>query len=174
MRTNAALWSYTNKFHPVTCCDHTKCKLIPGSEIEFHADLMWRVTWQALSMCPKTPSAFKQIALLSWAVALLETSPPGSVTATDLTREARPCRFISRWKLQCCTTADGTSVTGSSLLWTQLCPKAPAQVNRIAVLAGAARFPQKKSNWGLDHFWVYKVPWCHCGNRRVNPNVLVK
>lgn len=32
----------------------------------------------------------------------------------------------------------------------------------------------EQSNWGLDHFWVYKVPWCHCGSRSVNPNVLVK
>lgn len=41
---NAAPWSYTNRFHSVICHDHMKCKLTPGSEIEFHADLMWRVT----------------------------------------------------------------------------------------------------------------------------------
>lgn len=29
----------------VTGCDHTKCKFMPGSEMEFHADLMCRIMW---------------------------------------------------------------------------------------------------------------------------------
>lgn len=43
---NAAPWSYTNRFHSLICDDHTKCKITPGSEMEFHADLIWRVTWK--------------------------------------------------------------------------------------------------------------------------------
>ena len=67
---------------------------------ELHDKINYR---RALSMCLKTPSVFKQIACLFWAVRLLDTSSPGSVPVTDLTCKVRPCRLSPRWKPQCCT-----------------------------------------------------------------------
>lgn len=35
-------------------------------------------------------------------------------------------------------------------------------------------FSRKKATKGLDHFWLYKVPRCHCRRRSINLNNLVK
>lgn len=68
------------------------------------------------------------------------------------------CWHFSNWFLSSGSTLPQSSSTDEQLVCSL---KLPA-------------FSRKKAMKGLDHFWVYKVPCCHCRRTSINLDDLVK
>lgn len=175
MCTNTAPQCYPNRFHFVIWHDGIKCKHTSESEIELHADLMCEVVWWrnyrwALSVCINTFRVYRSLCyfklLCCWklylsAQWLWQRSPEKWGCAGS---SAGGGHSTAQWLL-----ALQYTVPPDSAL-----PLSSSTIMRDCCAWWSCQLSAEKNNWGLDHFCLYKAPWCHCRSRGINPNVLIK
>lgn len=156
MRLNAAPWSYTNRFQSVICQDHTKCKLMPGSEIEFHADLMWRVPWWNKSQTSTICVSQDTLHIETDCLVILSCYTAGNFISQfwDCDRprlQSEAMQINLQVEAQGCTVVLGTAVTGSSPLGSTLLQSSSTTEQHWCALWSCQLSAEKKqqNSWPL-------------------------